>query len=355
MKPVSIAGAGPAGLTAAIVLARAGVEVEVYERSDRLGARFPGDLHGIENWSSDRDFIDELGAMGIAPTFDYTPYRRVLIGTRRSMHTLHSTRPMFYVVSRGDQPGTLEGSLAEQAIRAGVAIRFQSRKAPDEVDIVATGADPKRRFCIEVGIRFKTSAPDMAIGLIDDQAAPRGYAYLLVQRGVGCLCSVLFDRFTSANESLAHCRRLLAPHVGGDIREPERIGGYGAFRLEGCHSVSRSLHIGEAAGLQDFVWAFGIRTAIASGYEAARCFLSGLDYPALARWKLDRPRRAGVVLRLLWERSPSVAFPLWLRLLRSRSDSLDALRAACRENTLHRLLFPFAHARMKRRYAHLAA
>jgi flavin-dependent dehydrogenase len=351
---VRIAGAGPAGLTCAIVLARAGVEVELHEKNDRLGARFPGDLHGIENWSSDEDFLVELGRMGIAPTFTCTPFRRVLIGTKRLMQVLHSTRPLFYVLRRGAHPGTLEQGLLEQALAAGVSVHLRSRKTASEVDIIATGPDPKRRFCIETGIRFRTGAPDMAVALIDEAAAPRGYAYLLVRDGIGCLCAVLFDRFSQALHCLERSRQVLEPFVGGDVREPERLGGYGAFRIDGCHAVGDTCQIGEAAGLQDLVWAFGIRTAMASGYVAAECLLAGQDYQKLARVRLDRPRRVGLVLRLLWERSPQLAFPLYLRLLRSRADSLDALRAACREGMAHRLLLPYARARLERRHTHLA-
>ena len=37
MVPVAIVGAGPAGLAAALTLARAGVRVEVFEASPRVG------------------------------------------------------------------------------------------------------------------------------------------------------------------------------------------------------------------------------------------------------------------------------------------------------------------------------
>lgn len=52
MTKIKIAGAGPAGLSAAINLAKAGYEIDIYERNHNSGSRFHGDLQGLENWST---------------------------------------------------------------------------------------------------------------------------------------------------------------------------------------------------------------------------------------------------------------------------------------------------------------
>ncbi|MCH2349036.1 MAG: NAD(P)-binding protein, partial [Candidatus Poseidoniales archaeon] len=64
-EPVHIMGAGLSGLAAAIILADAGREVHVHDIRDDSGARFDGDFQGLENWTSDSDFVDELAAWGI--------------------------------------------------------------------------------------------------------------------------------------------------------------------------------------------------------------------------------------------------------------------------------------------------
>ena len=66
---VEIAGAGPAGLAAAITLAQAGRQVVVYETQKEVGRRFGGDYQGLENWSSDEDVLSVLKAQGLTTDF----------------------------------------------------------------------------------------------------------------------------------------------------------------------------------------------------------------------------------------------------------------------------------------------
>src|SRR5438874_3249304 len=63
-SPIRIAGAGPSGLAAAIVLARAGRRVEVHEAKGDVGTRFIGDLQIIEGTSETEpvpEFLDRIG------------------------------------------------------------------------------------------------------------------------------------------------------------------------------------------------------------------------------------------------------------------------------------------------------
>jgi flavin-dependent dehydrogenase len=73
-RPVEIVGAGPAGLVAALTLARNGYRAVVHELRPDVGHRFHGDFQGLENWSTKEDVIDLLGRMGIKINFPCHPY-----------------------------------------------------------------------------------------------------------------------------------------------------------------------------------------------------------------------------------------------------------------------------------------
>ena len=64
---IDILGAGLSGLAAATILAKAGKEVHVHEIRKDSGARFDGDFQGIENWTSDIDFFEEMREWGLNP------------------------------------------------------------------------------------------------------------------------------------------------------------------------------------------------------------------------------------------------------------------------------------------------
>ncbi|GIW52975.1 MAG: NAD(P)/FAD-dependent oxidoreductase [Gemmatimonadales bacterium] len=354
---ITILGAGPAGLAAAITLARAGRRVVVLERGRDCGTRFRGDLQGIENWSGELDALEEFRSIGIEADFFFRPFYGAVHTNGRKMVNHHFERPAFYLVKRGTAPDSLDQSLKRQALAAGVTIRFRESAPPRTAHIVATGPDTKRVFAVDKGIVFQTDAEDLAAVLTHDAAGIKGYSYLLVASGYGCLCTVLFDRFEQARLCLDHARRLLTDRYRLEMRNPRPVGGLGHFAPRPRWSLGPALVAGEAAGLQDLLWGFGIRTAIRSGRLAGQAILRGGDWRAFYRKHaasaFHKWTKAGVVNRFLWEFLRAGDYGLLLEIL--HRGGLPLLRSFYSYNALQRLLYPVAVLAFRRRYPRLCA
>jgi flavin-dependent dehydrogenase len=347
--PVRIAGAGPAGLVAAITLARAGRAVELFERRSKCGARFGGDLQGLENWSSGTDVLDEFRAAGIAIDFHAAPFAGGIQSDGVRDDRFAFSRPAFYLVKRGDVPGSLDRALARQAEAAGVRIRYGTACPPASADIDASGPRGRAPFAIDAGIVFETDAPDQAIALLNGRAAPRGYAYLLVTQGYGCCCTMLYEDFPSIHGRLAHAHALLLARRGITVRDPRPVGGLGHVRARGAWMAGDARCIGEAAGLQDFLWGFGIRLAVQSGVLAARAILEGRDYAAAAEARFAPALRRGVVNRWLWELGRGADFAAVRGVLRTVGPE-RVLRALHRDTWWSEALAPLAARALGGRY-----
>ncbi len=65
---IDVIGAGPAGLVAAINLAKAGFKVTLHEAAPWVGHRFHGDFQGIENWTTESDVRARIVLVCAVPT-----------------------------------------------------------------------------------------------------------------------------------------------------------------------------------------------------------------------------------------------------------------------------------------------
>lgn len=348
---IKIMGAGPAGLAAAITLARENYRVTVYEKNKDCGTRFKGDLQGLENWSSRQDIVQEMTSFGIKTNFDCDPFCSLTgIDAERQTTTFRSQQPFFYLVKRGSRPGTLDQGLKKQALDLGVDIQFNTRVAEDEVDIVASGPNPKRLCALDKGIIFETDAEDAAYGMLDDRSAYKGYSYLLITKGYGCLCTVLFDRFSEIHEQFALVQDSFEQITGIEIKSPSTVGGYGNFSTKNTFVKGRQLYVGEAAGFQDLLWGFGIRIALRSGNLAARCLIEGKDYTVEAKKLLHDGLRTSVVNRAIWEHLGNPGYRLFLKLSRRSKDPKEFLYNFFQYNIWRRLAFPAALWDLRRRH-----
>lgn len=343
---IQIGGAGPAGLAAAITLARAGRRVLVHEAQAEAGYRFGGDFQGLENWSTHQDVLDLLREIGITTEFAMLPCSRgYAFDAWGERYEVAGRKTLFYMVERGPSPGTLDTALLKQARGLGVEVRFNSRlDYLDGPGILAAG--PKAADAIAVGYHFETAMQDGFWVIYDDELAPQGYAYLLVMNRRGTVKSCMFSGFKQEHLYVQRTVAAFQRLVGLVMVNPIPHGGAGNFHIPvravtGVHPV-----VGEEAGFQDFLWGFGMRYAILSGVLAARSLLEGKDYDLLWRRELWPPMWSSLVNRAIFGMLGNRGYRWVLR--RNQAQRWDAHRALhwiYQPGPFKRLLQPWARLR----------
>src|SRR5689334_11614177 len=299
-SPIRIAGAGPSGLAAAIVLARAGRAVEVHEAKSDVGTRFIGDLQIIEGASEAEPVPDFLDRIGIERNFYFRGADwATFYDHRRAARVIRSAAPYGYFIRRGAEEGTLDRGLLAQARAAGAKVVFNSRLdvGSTGADIVATGPASPDGLAREM--TWRSSEPERIDVFFNHKLSPGGYSYLFILDGIatfGCAIVSDFKRIDDYfDHSLAEARAVHA----FDLPEEHRSGySYMNFHLKRQATSNGARFVGEAAGFQDYLFGLGLRYALTSGYLAARSILDSRDFDELWRAELAAKQETSLVNRL---------------------------------------------------------
>ena len=316
--PIRIAGAGPSGLAAAIVLARHGRSVEVHEAKPDVGRRFIGDLQIIEAASERESVPDFLDRLGIEQNFYFRPATSATFYDHRGRaRAIRSSSPFGYFIRRGAEDDTLDRGLLAQARSLGVNVIFGSRLA--EADIMATGPAAPDGLAREM--TWKTGEAERVEVFFDHKLAPGGYSYLFILDGVatfGCAIVADFKRIDEFfDHSLAAAKRL-NPF---SIPDQTRTGySYMNFHLKRRTRQGESLYVGEAGGFQDYLFGLGIRYALTSGALAARSIIESRDFNDLWLAELAPKQETSLVNRFLYEAGGNRGLSMFVRQAARASD-----------------------------------
>jgi len=343
-RAILISGAGPSGLAAALTIAKAGERAIVYERLSDVGGRFHGDFQGIENWTTQGDVLDELTTLGIQPSFEAAPIREVVFfDPRGRQYQCRSRDPLFYLVRRGSESGTLDHGLKMQALAAGAELQFsQTKEHLPEGGIVAQG--PRGADAVAAGYIFETDMGDCVFGAASDSLAAKGYSYLIVHKGRGTVASCLLTDFHSERMYVERTLEFFQQKAGLQMKNQKRFGGVGNFFYPAIARNGGILFVGEAAGFQDALWGFGMRYAMLSGHLAARALLARQpeQYDRLWKKRLGGLMRTAIVNRLIYERLGDAGYTAIMRRFNPATDLRAWLRVCYGRNFWKSLLFPLA-------------
>jgi hypothetical protein len=258
-------------------------------------------------------------------------------------------RRFFDLIKRGASPGGLEHGLQAQAEALGIPIQYSATCPPGQADIWAGGTFGQGSRFVSVGFTFHTDHPDWVCGLVDRTIAPRANAYLVVIEGEGTLAVVLTEARREANRLLERAAIEFQRHTDIEIRDRRKSGGSGGDLAAFQHSAADFV-IGEAGGFQDFLWGFGIRHALTSGYLAAQAVLTGQEWQTVAEREIRPLVRASLVNRWLYDRMPNRGYATLIARF-ARDPDLNALVSRWyHPRRIHRLLWPLA-ARWARKEA----
>lgn len=347
MKQIKILGAGLSGLTAAINLALEGYKVKIFENNNDCGKRFNNDLQGLENWASQADVLDDLKSMNIETNFYCEPFHTVYVYDFKLNKTkITSKTPIFYLVMRGNTKECLDIALKKQAINLGVEINFNKTLAEKDANIIATG--PKRIDTVAKGITFNTKTSDIAIVILNDNIAPKGYAYLLVSAGKGVLVTVLFKDFKNINHYFEKTIDIFNKIIDLKLKDIREFDGYGNFFLSKRYEKNGELFTGETIGLQDFFLMFGMRYAITSGYLVAKSIIENKNYDDLIKYKFRNQLKTSIVNRFLFERLGNRGYQLLISKTKNVNEPISFLNKHYNPSFIKKLIYPISKFVLKK-------
>ena len=301
VNSIKILGGGIAGLTAAINLKKADIDVELYERKPYCGKR-TRDFQFLENWTFDEDALKMLNNMQIQTDFYIKPwYTQEFISPSGQSYVGTSIKPLMYLIKRGRQQGSLDMSLEAQALQHDIKFIYQSDTNPKNVDIVATGI--RKPTFMATGIMFATEHPDRSVVIFDDNLSLHMYSYFIVNDNLGEIVSINPVQGKNHKQKLYQTIKRFEQALGIEI-EPsgEIFSAPVSFYSSQSAQENKRRFTGEAAGFQDCLAGFGMLYAFKSGYFAAKSIIDGCDYDRLWQDDFLTPMRISARNRRIFEK-----------------------------------------------------
>jgi len=309
-------------MTAGINLAKAGIDVEIYDKAERPGSRFHGDLQGIENWSDKEDSLELIKKWNLDISKSLMPNKNNVIVVEGKEYKVGSDqRSIYYIVKRGRGEDTIDTEIFENVKKyPNIKLIFNYKAENcDDFDIIASGpvTNDKKTDGLVAGYTFQTDYKGPNVILLDDKVAPDGYAYFLVKNNSVVLASCLFKDFLNSSLYLEKFYKFIKENYSvNELSEKRLFGGIGNFFLQKKH---KKIYIGEAGGFQDFALGFGMKYAMHSGYLASKSIIENIDFHELLTRELYPKMKASIVNRFGYKLLTGKSYGLLAKLFSSRN------------------------------------
>ncbi len=327
MKQVRILGAGLAGLTAAICLKNYDPKrkVVIYEKNNNVGLSHNNDFQHFDNWVEKKDVLEQLvedTGFSVKPAVIKQFYGMTTFSPKGKKFELKSKKPFFYTVRRAPK-NSLDDYLRNLAIERGVNILYNSDVHERSVNIVASGA--KKLQGIACGYKFHTNLPDGITGFLNDDIAPKDYAYMVVIKGEATLATVLKPiNFTNSRKCREEAFKKFKEYLGDfQTKNMRAFFGFDAYQNLKTRKKENRLYVGSAGGFQDTLFGFGMRQAIISGSLAAKSLYDNKDYDDLWKKRLYNEHKNEMIARMIFDKLSNHGYEALSRIIKSTQEIFD--------------------------------
>jgi len=190
---------------------------------------------------------------------------------------------------------------------------------------------------------------------LNNKTSNNGYSYLLINNGYGTMCSVnYYIKGVNINAYFKKTYEIITKLFDFDIKNEKKAGGFGCFLIKPRLIEDGKIYTGEAAGLQDFLWGFGMRYAVISGFLAATSIIENRNYAELIKQKLSDRIKTSIVNRYVIEMIGNRFNKLMIKRAKRNNDWMDLLYRGYNPSWLSKLLYPIAKWSLIQKYQNFA-
>jgi len=286
MDKIKIVGAGLAGLSAASILTRSGVNVDVFEKRKNIFNDGLNDFQVIRNYGGDKGFFDSLKKYGFVLPKRNLIYKIIKHPPKGKPMEIFGKDPLFYVVERGGTKNSLDSIIYESIDKNLVDFKMGQGVETSFGDIIAVGPFMKNVQVFGCSLRGVDVDKSTIHFFSDAKYFPKGYFYSSpFDKDLISVAAVSFDmdlNLSSAFKKFISENKIVKELVKGHT-EIKYFSGGGLCNFPNTARVNNKLFVGAAAGFVEASRGFGIKYSILSGIAAANSIIKSENYDYI--WK----------------------------------------------------------------------